>query len=100
MQCEIINGKMHVTAGTATEQWAVDQFFGSMHSYMNPQDYIVDATKLVSTETQDNKARSSEDDELDAIFGKPAELQFQQPAPPPAIPMPQPEKLPVPDTDN
>lgn len=94
MQCEIINGKMHVTAGTATEQWAVDQFFGSMHSYMNPQDYIVDATKVAAHEVLESKPRSSEDDELDAIFGKPAEMKF--PAQPLAIPMP----LPAPDTDN
>jgi hypothetical protein len=65
MKCEIINGRLHVKAGTVTEQWALDQFIGGMHSYMSAQSYIVDASKA-----EELKAAVEEYDELDAIFGK------------------------------
>ena len=68
MKCEIINGRLHVKAGTVTEQWALDQFFGSMATYQNPHSYIVDAKHAQAPEVQ--AALKAEDDaELDAIFG-------------------------------
>ena len=69
MKCEIINGKLFVKAGTPTEQWALDEFFGNMASYYNPRDYIADASKAQTPEVA-AALKAEEDSELDAIFGK------------------------------
>ena len=66
MKCEIINGRLHVKAGTVTEQWALDQFFDGMASYRNPHDYVVDA-KHAPEEVK--SGQQDEQDELTAIFG-------------------------------
>lgn len=68
MKCEIINGRLHVKAGTVTEQWALDQFFDGIATYRNPHDYVVDA-KHAPKEVQ-AALIEAEEDELDAIFGK------------------------------
>jgi hypothetical protein len=52
MKCEIINGRLYVKAGTVTEQWALDQYFDSMSSYMNPNTYIADASKAEAPEVK------------------------------------------------
>lgn len=69
MKCEIINGRLFVKAGTVTEQWALDQYFGSMSNYMNPSTYIADASKAEAPEVK-AAIQAEEDAELDAIFGK------------------------------
>lgn len=69
MKCEIINGKLFVKAGTPTEQWALDEFFGNMASYYNPRDYIADASKATTPEVQ-AALKAKEDAELDEVFGK------------------------------
>ncbi len=68
MKCELINGRLFVKAGTPTEQWALDQYFGNMSTYMNPHEYIADASKAETPEVQ--AALPDDDSELDAIFGK------------------------------
>ena len=68
MKCEIINGRLHVKAGTVTEQWALDQFFDSMATYQNPHNYIVDVKNAQAPEVQ-AALKSDDDAELDAIFG-------------------------------
>jgi hypothetical protein len=47
MTCEIIDGKLVVTAGTPTEQWALDQFINGP-AHWNLKNYVANRARAVA----------------------------------------------------